>query len=73
METRDLFPSELATARAEHERLNGGDVCPPDSRCTVCYSADEIADAESFDEAHAADDKREVDTTIEDALQEYDL
>lgn len=23
--------------------------CHPDSRCVVCYSAEEIADAESFD------------------------
>jgi hypothetical protein len=51
----ELSPAELAIAQCEpHEPP-----CPPDSRCTVCYSADEISNAESFDAAYA-DDKREV-------------
>jgi hypothetical protein len=51
----DMFPVELATAQRDAHQPP----CPPDSRCTVCYSAEEISNAESFDTAYA-DDKREV-------------
>jgi hypothetical protein len=53
MKTLELFPE----CDAQHDPP-----CHADSRCTVCYTPEFIADTESFHEA-CDDDKRDEDDT----------